>query len=398
MLSRRRFTTSVAALPLAAAPVKKKTVAAIVTEYRHYSHADVIVGRLLAGYSPNGQHTLPRTRVVSLYTDQVPPNDMSRDLAARNGFRLVETIREAITLNSGKVAVDAIVFVGEHGNYPVNALGQKLYPRFELMSQIVDVLESHRAPIPIFCDKHLSYDWQKAKTIYERVKKLGSPFMAGSSIPVTIRTPNIEIPLGAKVDAAVCLGNGDEDAYGFHLLEALQCMVERRGAGETGIEWVERLGGDAAFAYLDSPAGAWAKTLFTAAIERQPQWEGGFNDPARRPVLFLLQYRDGLKAAGLIVQRGASGWSWAGNVNGKIESTFFGLPNRSRPLPHFDGLVACIEEMIVTGKPRYPVERTLLTTGALAHLFLSKGRQARVDTPGLGIVYRPPAKAWYQTA
>ncbi|MCC6588563.1 MAG: hypothetical protein IT168_17850 [Bryobacterales bacterium] len=395
-MKRRQFVGALAAAPLLGAP-KRKTVAAIVTEYRHYSHADVVIGRLLAGYSPNAKHMLPRTHVVSMYTDQVPNNDMSRDLSARNGFKIYDTIEQAITLGTGKVAVDAVVFVGEHGNYPTTPLGQKQYPRFELMSKILDVLEPQKAKIPIFSDKHLSYDWTKAKTMYDRVKKLGSPFMAGSSIPVTIRTPDVVIPPGARIDAAVAMGNGDEDAYGFHLLESLQCMVERRGDGETGVQWVHRLAGEEAINWINGE-GAWSKPLFEAAAQRQPKWSGELTDPVRRPVLFIVQYKDGLKAAGLILQRGASSWSWAGNVNGKLESTYFGLPDRSRPLPHFDGLVWCIEEMIVTGKPVYPVERTLLTTGTLAHLFQSKGKHARVETPELAITYRPPAKPWYQHA
>jgi hypothetical protein len=45
------------------------SVAAIVTEYRFWSHADVIVGRLLGGYSMNGVHRPSSCRVVALYTD-----------------------------------------------------------------------------------------------------------------------------------------------------------------------------------------------------------------------------------------------------------------------------------------------------------------------------------------
>ena len=59
-----------------------KRVAAVVTEYRTNSHADVIVGRLLEGYEYNGRHQTPQVEVVSMYTDQVPSNDMSRAMAA----------------------------------------------------------------------------------------------------------------------------------------------------------------------------------------------------------------------------------------------------------------------------------------------------------------------------
>src|SRR4051794_29177888 len=144
------------------APARKKKVAAIVTEYRYYSHADVICGRLLAGYSANNVWTPSRTQLVSLYTAQVPANDMSRDLAARHGFKIYPTIHDALTLGGGRLAVDAAVFVGEHGNYPVNDVGQKLYPRHELFSQILDMYEASGAGVPTYFDKHFSYSWEKA--------------------------------------------------------------------------------------------------------------------------------------------------------------------------------------------------------------------------------------------
>ena len=82
------------------------------------THANVIIGRLLDGYSPNGVFTEPRTRIVSMYTDQVPPADLSRGLAEKHGFRIFPTVREALTLGGDDLAVDAVCFVGEHGNYP----------------------------------------------------------------------------------------------------------------------------------------------------------------------------------------------------------------------------------------------------------------------------------------
>src|SRR5262245_1941288 len=85
------------------ASATKKRVAAIVTEYRYYSHADVIVGRILEGYFPNGVRKEPRTQIVSMYTDQVPPNDMSRDLSAKHGFKIYPTIAEALTLGGNKL-------------------------------------------------------------------------------------------------------------------------------------------------------------------------------------------------------------------------------------------------------------------------------------------------------
>ncbi len=388
------------AAPLVGAP-KRKTVAAIVTEYRHYSHADVVVGRLLGGNSANGVHHPPRTHVVSMYTDQVPAGtDMSRDLAARFGFRLFPSIAEAITMGTGKIAVDAVCFIGEHGKYPDNELGQKMYPRYELFTQILDVYEKHGRAVPTFFDKHLSYSWPKAKEMWQRAVKLKVPMLAGSSIPVTVRTPELEIPINTPLEHAVGLGYGPVDAYGFHLLESLQCMVERRAGGETGIAWVEFVAGDAVFQWM-AGEGAWSRPLFEEAARRNPRRKPAtLEQEARRPVLFRLKYRDGFEAAALILAPSGAEWTYAGRRKGSptIESTFFGLPTPGRPLPHFDGFVHCIEDLFLTGKAPYPWERTVLTTGALALLFESKRTGGRVETPDLDVSYRAPGRQFFQRA
>ena len=208
----------------------KKRVAAIVTEYRYYSHADVIVGRMLDGYYPNGIRKEPRTNIVSMYTDQVPQNDMSRDLAAKHGFKIYPTIAEALTLGGDRLAVDAVLLIGEHGNYPTNDKGQKLYPRYELYQQIVEVFRRGGKSVPAFCDKHLSYSWAKAKKMYEQSRELRFPLMAGSSIPLTVRRPEIDLPLGSRIERAVGVWYGGVEVYGFHGLEAFQSLVERRPA------------------------------------------------------------------------------------------------------------------------------------------------------------------------
>ena len=159
--------------------ISKKTVAAVVTMYtndgRLNTHANVIIGRLLDGYSPNGVFTEPRTRIVSMYTDQVPPADLSRGLAEKHGFRIFPTIREALTLGGDDLAVDAVCFVGEHGNYPTNDRGQKLYPRYELMERIVEVFRRTGKVVPVFSDKHFSYSWLKAKEMYDWSRELKFP-------------------------------------------------------------------------------------------------------------------------------------------------------------------------------------------------------------------------------
>jgi hypothetical protein len=384
---------------------RRTKTAAIVTVYRYYSHADVLVGRLLSGYSPNAVWEPSNAHIVSLHADQVPENtDMSRDQAARSGFHLYPSIREALTLGGNSLAVDGVVFIGEHGDYPTNDLGQQLYPRFELFSQILDVYEQSGRSVPTFFDKHFSYSWEKADAIYRRAKKIGFPFMAGSSIPLTIRRPALDPPLETPITEAVALGYGDPDAYGFHTLEGLQCIVERRKGGETGIasvQWIE--GGEAIQAWRDSPQGTWSNPLFKPLLEdarrlaNLPEsWLS--EEHSKKPVLFVLNYRDGLKAAVMVLTQNV-GWSTAIRVKGEDRPlTVAYVVPVERPLPNWDGMARCVDRFLATGQAPNPVERTLLVTGALAFCFESKRTGKLVETPQLQVRYRGPVHSWFQTA
>ena len=395
VLSRRKLLAGFGTALLSAQDSRPK-VAAIVTEFRHRSHADVICTRILDGYYPNGRRQEPRTRIVSMYTDQVPPDDMSRGFAHRNRYTIYPTIEGALTLGTGKLAVDAVLLIGEHGNYPVNERGQKLYPRHRLFREICEVLRGTGRSVPIFCDKHLSYSWDKARQMHEWARELAVPFMAGSSIPVTVRTPELAIPIGAEIGRAVQTGYGPLDSYGFHTLESLQCMVERRRGGETGVASVEMLEGDAVWQWRDGP-GKWSGPLLAEALSRQPgRPVGALEEQCGDPAVFVLKYKDGLEAAAFMLNDCVRGWNFAAEAGGRVISTHFGQVPQTRDLPHFDGLTHCIEELFVSGKPVYPVERTLLTTGVLAFLFESREHTAKIDTPELSVSYSAPAETYFQ--
>src|SRR5207237_5308637 len=104
---------------------------------------------------------------------------------------------------TGKLAVDGVLFVAEHGDYKYNAKGQKLYPRYEFFQKVVDVFRGSDRVTPIFVDKHLSYDRTKGFEMVATAKKFGFPLMAGSSLPVTWRRPELELPLGVKIKEAM---------------------------------------------------------------------------------------------------------------------------------------------------------------------------------------------------
>lgn len=383
----------------------RRNVAAVVTVYRYNSHADVLVGRLLAGYSPNNKWTPSNSEIVALHADQTPAGtDMSRDLAARNGFHLYPSIAEALTQGGKTLAADGVVFIGEHGDYPTNDVGQILYPRYEMFSQIMDVYERTGLSVPTFFDKHFSYSWEKADAMFRRARKMGFPLMAGSSIPLTIRRPALDPPLETPITEGVIIGYGPADAYGFHTLEALQCLVERRKGGETGIASVEWIEGQDIWKWRDSAQGSWSKPLLDEAFRLQPlPPTPSLEEQAKEPVLFVLNYRDGLKAAALVLTKTAGGWSAALRVDGEKQllSVAFGQghgPPITRPLPNWDGIADRVDHFLATGQPPNPPERTLLVTGALAFCFESKREKKPVETPQLAVRYRGPAHSWFQTS
>lgn len=382
-------------------PVKK--VAGVATMYSSgVSHGKVIFGKLLEGYSPNGVFTKPRTRLVSMFTDQTPDNDLSRPNAAKFGYKICDTVKDALTLGGDDLAVDAVCFVGEHGQYPWNEREQHLYPRYELMERIVEVFRRTGKSVPVFCDKHFSYSYSKARQIYEWSRELKFAFMAGSSIPVNLRTPSVDLPYDADLEGAVALGYGGLDSYGFHTLEALQCMVERRKGGETGIRAVEWIEGDAVWRWRDG-AGKWSAPLLEAAMQCNPHTKTGrVQDNVKKPAAFVLEYRDGLKAVAYMLSGHIGWWTFAGKIKGTADpvTTHFEAvgARRTREASHFDGLVHCMEEMFIAGRPLYPVERTYLTTCALSLLFDSRVWRKRIETPELHISYRAPRNAWFQQA
>ncbi len=393
---------------------KRPRLAAIGTIYFRHSHTQHIVDRFLDGYGWNGKHHHPEMDLVSLYIDQIGKNDLSRERAARHPeMKMYKTIAEALTLGGDKLAVDGVVLVGEHGNYPKNEKGQTKYPRYEFFEQIVDVFRKSGRSVPVFNDKHLSWNWEWARKMYDTSRELGFAFQAGSSLAVTWRIPSVEMPLGAKISEALSVCYGGVDSYDFHGLETIQCMVERRHGGENGVKWVQAYRGAAFWQALRD--GVWPRELMVAALCRSHTLtpaRPGFNDifPSvedmqrlvKDPVAYRYEHNDGLKCTMLLMSGLVKDFNFAAYVDGQRRpwSTQMYLPmpdGRTTLATFFSPLVNNMEKMFLTGKAAYPVERTLLTTGLTAAGVESLYRkQARYETPHLNIRYQPAKESTFQ--
>ncbi|WP_165230213.1 hypothetical protein [Aquisphaera insulae] len=435
--SRRQFLESTAAammlVPMAEAacgeePNRRPRIAALASTYFYLSHAYHIVGRFLDGFTVYGDDRAPAGReatshkpafdVASLYIEQVAEDsDLGRAKAKRHGVRLSPTIEDALTLGTGKLAVDAVLLIAEHGDYPLNEKLQKLYPRGAYFRQVLDVFRASGKVAPVFIDKHLSYSRAEGQRMVDQARGLGVPLMAGSSLPVTWRLPELEIPLGRPFRDVLVASRGNLEIFGFHALETLQCMAERRDrAGKPqGVKSVTYLEGEEVWAAADR--GVWSWELLKHALGRSHTLNPGdirqncrdFATPSvrdastilRGPNAFVVEYVDGLRATSIILNGHVDDTTVAVRTQDSqgretIVSTLTYLP-APPGARFFDPLVLRIEDFFRTKKPPYPAERTLLTGGILDAALDSRVRgHVPVPTPELaGIDYEAPADSGF---
>ena len=362
-----------------------KKVAFITHIYRNSAHADVIGTKLFLGIPSDDGMVAPQVKIVSVFIEQVGANDTGIQIAAMNDTPVYPTVEEALTLGGDKLAVDAVIYVGEHGEYPYNRLGMKLYPRMNYLERIFRVFDASNRSVPVFTDKALSYSWLDSRWIYDRAKELNVPLMAGSSLPYCWRDKPLEHPIGVKIKEAVAIGYLSLDAYGFHVTEILQCMVERRAGGETGVKSVEGLKGDDVWKAIDS--GKISQKLVDAACETiQDKETGNMREIVKIPYAVIVNYADGTKGTIMMLDKYVkTGWAYSANTSKGIVATEFVLSG-GPTYAHFSYLALNIQKFIVSG-PTAPIERNLLTSGIIDMGIRSLTEGKVKETPFLNIKY-----------
>jgi hypothetical protein len=418
MFTRRAFlagATALAAgtlgLPVRAAQPARKKVAFLGTEVRLHSHAQHFLDRMTLGYAWGGGWQEPRVEVASVFIDQFPEGDLARGRVKRHGLKLYPTIAEALTLDGEKLAVDGVVIIAEHGDYPVNEKGQRLYPRYEWFKEVVKVFEASGRSVPVFNDKHLSTTWPRCQEMVDDSRRLGFAFLAGSSLPVTWRLPSVDVPHGAPLVESVCVCHGGVDSYDFHGLETAQCMSERRAGGEVGISSVHALRGEPMWQLLASPEREDTRRLFTAALRRShtlPVKEGYVEDPisvdwARRllpdTLGYFIEHRDGFRTAMFLTSIQDFNYAGLRRDTNEIISCQMYLPmptHSATTADFFNPLIRHIETMVLENRAPYPVERTLLTSGmTLAAVDSIHRGHTVVETPEMKVAYRSPKESTF---
>ena len=235
--------------------------------------------------------------------------------------------------------------------------------------------------------------------------RLKYPYLAGSSLPEPRRLPATELAMDTPHKESVCVSYGKVDSYDLHGLETAQCMSERRSGGESGVKRVLAVNGDRVWQELEHADRSDSQRLFVAALTRShnlPVEDGYPTAPvtyewAKRVMkdavtAYFIEHNDGFRTCMFMCPIRDFNYAGMRSDNGSIVSCQMYLPmptHGSTTADFFNPLARHIEDVVLTGRTPYPVERTLLTSGmviaAVESLFQ---KQTPIETPHLAVRYR----------
>lgn len=350
-------------------------IGVISTVFYPLSHTDVILSRWVNPRETDklyGWTGSNRTRVVSIYVDQASANDLTLDFCNSYGVRLHKSIGDTLTNGGQDLAVDAILIIGEHGDYPTNSIGQKLYPRKEFFDQVLEVFRKHKRCVPIFFDKHLSWNPEWCLEMHQQIKKNDIPFFGGSSISHCPIEPNVEIPSGRRIQEVVSVYWDSLEHYLFHSLEFVQSVVENRQGGETGLQSITAWKAKEVWAAMDR--GDFSKNLLeqaAQAVSNQALTDLQALIRCRDSEVhaFQLNYVDGLKVTHFMHPKAIPNWAVSLIYDDDSQPVSFKVQTGGHEhfYPHFARLNKKIEEFFLTKQSPVQINRLLFTSLATAY-------------------------------
>ena len=335
--------------------VPRKKVAVLIADWTHNCHPDVLFTRILQTYTRDGKGMPSQLEIVSLYRDLPTQKDQSEKYAKEAGFQIVPSVQAALTLGTGKLAVDGVLISTEFAPYPLSDTGQFMYPHRRLFNECVKVFKASGRVVPVFIDKHLSDNWQDSKWIYDTAREMHIPMMAGSSLPASMLAGEANVEPGADLKEIVGISYHTLTTYGFHGLEMVQELAEQRKGGESGVKQVRCITGDAVW---DAAGKEYDPELFAAAMEKvEPHIPKNktLHQAVREPILFVIDYNDGLRANLFTLNGAVAGWSSAWRYrDGRMAATLVASEYHFGKI-RFDWQMNGVEQMVLTGKPSWPV-------------------------------------------
>ena len=265
------------------------------------------------------------------------------------------TVTGAVGVGTRGVPVEGVILVGEHGQYATNSRRQKLYPRRRLFDEVVHAFRLLGRRVPVFTDKHLSYDWLFARWMYDLARHEGIPLMAGSSLPVAWRVSAAPVADRRRADAGLRTGLWRPRRLWVPRPRDVAVHGRTPRGGETGVASVRTLTGHGGLGGGRSRASGRATCSMRSSRRGGREPQGARVRPLPDDTLFLIRYADGLESA--VAMLGSVGEMLrlrlpASRV-AEPDATVFDLQNGT-PFGHFGYLLRAIEQMIQTGAPPTP--------------------------------------------
>jgi hypothetical protein len=399
------FTGIMPMLNAQAAPVpeKRPRIACLVSYWGlPTSHADWIVNKLLDGFWWHGTPTPSPVEVVSVYINQFDTSLLGQKVCKAKNIPIFKTVGEAVTLGGPELAVDGVVIVCEHGNYPTDLKGHWLLPRWWIYSQVMHVFEQSKRSVPVFNDKHLSYNWDDAKWMFDKSRELNFPLTGGSSIPTYFRKPEVELAIDTPMQHSIVVADAADEGAIFHAIDVLQAFVDRRKGGETGVKSVQSIRGPEAWNWVESTA--WANQLLEG-VRKNFDLKPRYFEEGKQSNLCIVEYNDGTNAA--VISGTGVGWTYAADIEGQNDPTIISMLGFPGPISQYhaaNGNIHWLTEMMLTRKEPYNAERLLLSTGIVNHYMDSNwqdGRYSaigrRVATPYMNMTYQSTHGPMFET-
>lgn len=201
---------------------------------------------------------------------------------------------------------------------------------------------------------------------------------SGTTLPVTWRLPQMDLPSQARVAEALIVVQGASPLAELHALDGLLPVLERRASGERGVRQVKFLSGREPWRAGDRREWSWP--LLSAALSRSdsPQGDaildgrtqdlvglGLVPKLAPNPRGWLLEHTDGVRSALMVLDGVVADFNFAVHLadGSNLSAQLFRAPVPAQE--HYSRLAATLEDFFRTGTPPWPTQRSLLTAGLL---------------------------------
>lgn len=368
----------------------KRSIAVLSTAFHPASHTDVIVSRWIDPFPTDAQYnwSKPRWRIGSLFVAQRKlTTDLTPSVALRHGIPVFDSIQGALCLGGSELAVDAVFLIAEHGDFSDNALRQKLYPRKEYFDEMAAVFEASGRVVPVFFDKHLSWTAAWVEEMHARIRTLGIPFFAGSSIPFSLPTSLTARPSNEDYQEVCAVYFNALESYLFHSLEFVQALIERRpGGGDDHapcevVAWEN----EAVWEAADRGEFSWELIEEACASSSQEAREAMRRHREQRgtPVAaFRFTYADGLRVTHFMQYDVVRKWCLAAKTtDGECVSGTVLSSGADHYFPHFARLCAQIHGFLESGEAPVPLERIRQTSLKTAYGMQALARPGQLTVP-----------------